>query len=113
MNIEEAIEILNKIKEYTKGACECSLISGSEKIQLNKEVQAIDTVLQELEDTEKANEMELWEIKLRIGLIEEELEVLENYSLNNWQRFGFEKEAVAVKRIRNATNDFRELLKGE
>lgn len=44
----DTIKILEEMKDRIKEACECSLTSGSEKIQWNNEVQAIENALKEI-----------------------------------------------------------------
>lgn len=55
-NIEEDIEILENLKEKTEEAYNCSLASGNERKDWQREVQAIENILADRERLIKENE---------------------------------------------------------
>ena len=104
MKLEEAIRIMDL---FVKNI-------AVENVKVFELKDACKVALQELEHLQKENEMQKFEIDLARKRIEGELEVLEKYSFNNWENhFAFVEEAVAVKKIRNITNGFKDLLKEE
>ena len=55
--MEEDIKVLENIIKYTKEASECSLTSGSEKEQWNREVQAIENLIARNKELEELEEL--------------------------------------------------------
>lgn len=88
MELKEAIEILLDFKWRD--------------VAYGKMEEAIDTVVQTLED-----------IAFKTRLAEGYLEILEKHSINHWDNFACVQEVVAVENLRTRINDIQELLKGE